>query len=106
MPVDSPATGQRADFCQQATAAFGMVGTILSNLFEIPTVINVDINMRPFAGGDSGDSIDTLAYAGPKLSIPLLGDDGITRYYPSALVKQFGIQGIQFTDTDITVDVK
>lgn len=99
------ASGQRSDYCEKAAQAFVQAGQILSNLFAINTVINVNVTLRPFSAAN-GDNVGLLAAAGPQLSIPLVGDDGVTRYYPSALVKQFKLPGAEFTDTDISVLVK
>ncbi|BFZ58231.1 hypothetical protein PYCC9005_005293 [Savitreella phatthalungensis] len=79
--------------CAQANATMQLAGQQISNVLLLTKPITVNVTLQGFcttAGICSqGNDILSLAAAAPARTVALLDDDGTSRLYPQAVVKQF-----------------
>ncbi|CAG8515668.1 8516_t:CDS:2 [Acaulospora morrowiae] len=91
--------------CTKVKNAFETAGKIISSTLTLNVPINVNASFVDFCTtmGDCGNTgTITLGGASPARSILLQDDDGLTRLYPQALVKQFQFQRHpEFSEFDI-----
>jgi len=82
--------------------AFKNAATVVSNTFDfnVPIIVNAS-----FVNLYDDSEYELLGSAGPAKLIPLMDDDGMTRLYPQALVKQLQLPNhYEFNDYDISAE--
>lgn len=79
--------------CQQANATLLLAGQQISNVLVLTKPVIVNVTMQSFCTTASicstGNDILSLAAAAPARTVALIDDDGVSRLYPQAVVKQF-----------------
>lgn len=98
--------------CASASKTMYDAGQLISNVLILTSPIIVNATLMSFCSAMSicseGTDILSLAAAAPARTIPLVDDDGVTRLYPQAVVKQFGslLESVpQFSTVDVNLNI-
>ncbi|KAL2313406.1 hypothetical protein POMI540_3079 [Schizosaccharomyces pombe] len=97
--------------CQQYIDVADSVGEQFSRVLNLNTPIVIDVTVVGACTGESVCSQGQGMVAGsiggeasPSREIPMACSDGLTRYYPQAVVKQLGLSDPpSYADSDITI---
>ncbi|CAG8447451.1 3199_t:CDS:2 [Acaulospora morrowiae] len=99
-------TGNNTALCDNMKKSFETAGQMISQVFCLKTPIKLNVSCLDFCNGLSDCSDERfidLGFARPVRSMLMQDDDGVTRFYPQALVKQYQMQTHpEFTSIDIT----